>query len=424
MPPAVTVDQITKAYSLGGPQEFASLRETVARTISSPLTLFRRRRSPRVPETFRAVNDVSFEVEEGEVVGIIGRNGAGKSTLLKILSRIVYPTSGHAILRGRVGSLLEVGTGFHPELTGRENVFFNGALLGMRKREIQARYDEIVDFAGVERFLDTPIKRYSSGMTVRLAFAVAAHLEPEILIIDEVLAVGDARFQRKCLDKMQQVGKSGRTVLFVSHNMPAVTRLCPRTIAMDAGAIVNDGPTSAVVTAYLRSDLGTTAARRWDDPAVAPGDEVARLRGVSVQDSAGTTVEVVDVRQPIDVTIEYDLRAPSSVFSHLHVLNEEGVYVFVAIEGEDVGPTTRLPGRHRSIARVPGNLLTEGTVIMGVSLTNHETLTGHYFEQDAVAIQVVDREGGPSSRGSFPGSIPGVVRPKLQWTTSHTETVT
>ena len=210
-------------------------------------------------DTFWALKDVSFEVREGDVVGIIGRNGAGKSTLLKILSRITKPTSGYARICGRVGSLLEVGTGFHPELTGRENIYLNGAILGMKKTEIDRKFDEIVAFAETEKFIDTPVKHYSSGMYLRLAFAVAAHLEPEILIVDEVLAVGDARFQKKCLNKMQDVGHQGCTVLFVSHNMPAITRLCERVILLDGGRVFQDGPSHHVVSAYLNSGLGTMA---------------------------------------------------------------------------------------------------------------------------------------------------------------------
>ena len=225
---------------------------------------------------------MSFDVRPGEVVGLIGRNGAGKSTLLKVLSRITDPTRGGVDLCGRVGSLLEVGTGFHPELTGRENIYLSGAILGMKRAEIRRKFDEIVAFAEVERFVDTPVKHYSSGMYLRLAFAVAAHLEPEILLVDEVLAVGDARFQRKCLDKMQDVGQRGRTVLFVSHSMPAITRLCGRAILLEDGTVVADGVSHDVVARYLNSGLGTSATREWLDPRKAPGTDVVRLCAVRV----------------------------------------------------------------------------------------------------------------------------------------------
>ncbi len=268
---------VGKQYRIGAAQRsYVTLRETLTALASAP---FRRsgREDSSSQEMFWALRGVNFEVNPGEVIGIIGRNGAGKSTLLKLLSRITEPTTGRIELYGRIGSLLEVGTGFHPELTGRENIFLNGSIMGMRREEIERKFEEIVAFAEVSRFLDTAVKHYSSGMYVRLAFAVAAHLEPEILIVDEVLAVGDASFQRKCLDKMQEVSQHGRTVLFVSHNMPAITRLCERTILLDEGQVMSDGPSHQVVNAYLKSGLGTTAVREWLDKTKAPGNDIARL---------------------------------------------------------------------------------------------------------------------------------------------------
>src|SRR6266566_3817608 len=235
-----------------------------------------RRTGKSTSETFWALKYVSFEIEKGEVVGIIGPNGAGKSTLLKILTRITKPTSGAADIYGRVGALLEVGTGFHPDLTGRENVFMNGAILGMSRTEIKSKFDEIVAFAEIEKFLDTPVKRYSSGMYVRLAFAVAAHLEPEILVIDEVLAVGDAEFQKKCLGKIGDVAKQGRTILFVSHHMPSVVRLSPRTLLLDRGRITDSGTTAEVVGTYLNSGFGLQAEQCSPDPSSAPGNDLVR----------------------------------------------------------------------------------------------------------------------------------------------------
>src|SRR5688572_24550144 len=250
MAPIIRVENLSKQYRVGVRRaEYATLRETIIDTLKNP---FKGDRRDENDETlFWAVRDVNFEIEAGERVGIIGRNGAGKSTLLKMLSRITEPTTGRIELYGRVGSLLEVGTGFHPELTGRENILLNGAILGMKRPEIARKFDEIVAFSEVEKFIDTPIKHYSSGMHLRLAFAVAAHLEPEILVVDEVLAVGDARFQRKCLNKMQDVGQQGRTVLFVSHNMSAITRLCERTILLHEGQVLADGPSHKVVAKYL-----------------------------------------------------------------------------------------------------------------------------------------------------------------------------
>ena len=258
---ALRVEDLSKQYRIGGNREaYKTLRDTFTDVVVSSfrragkLLRGRSRRAAELGETFWALKDVSFEIKRGEVVGIIGYNGAGKSTLLKILSRITEPTEGYADIYGRVGSLLEVGTGFHPELTGRENLYLNGAILGMKRAEIARKFDEIVAFAEIERFIDTPVKHYSSGMYMRLAFAVAAHLEPEILLVDEVLAVGDARFQKKCFNKMQDVGQQGRTVLFVSHNMPAITRLCQRAILLDGGRVLQDGPSHQVVSAYLNSE--------------------------------------------------------------------------------------------------------------------------------------------------------------------------
>ncbi len=284
--PIISVENLSKAYRLGLKEEAPeTLVSAVAGALKAPLRNWRRLR--RLDTSRRdgddgddilwALRDVSFEVQRGEVVGIIGRNGAGKSTLLKILSRITEPTSGRIVLRGRVSSLLEVGTGFHPELTGRDNIYMNGTILGMRKREIDRKFDEIVEFSGVEKFLDTPVKRYSSGMTVRLAFAVAAHLEPEILIVDEGLAVGDAEFQKKCLGKMQDVADGGRTVLFVSHNMAAVEALCTRGVELRSGALAMDGEVDEVLTHYRRSAYANVVAQTDDAIARSEFIESAQL---------------------------------------------------------------------------------------------------------------------------------------------------
>ncbi|MCA1614282.1 MAG: ABC transporter ATP-binding protein, partial [Acidobacteria bacterium] len=270
----IKVEGISKSYRLGARQAaYATLRDSIAGALRAPFT----RRAPR--ETVWALHDVTFEVEPGEVVGVVGRNGAGKSTLLKVLSRITEPTGGRVELYGRVGSLLEVGTGFHPELSGRDNIYFSGAILGMRREEIARKFDEIVSFAEVEKFIDTPVKHYSSGMYMRLAFAVAAHLEPEILLVDEVLAVGDASFQQKCLGKMGEVARAGRTVLFVSHNMTAVNQLCPRTIMLSDGRVARAGPTAEVVPEYLKAGSGGGGGEWvWEDAARAPGNDRVRLR--------------------------------------------------------------------------------------------------------------------------------------------------
>ncbi len=362
---------------------------------------------------------MSFEVKVGEVVGIIGVNGAGKSTLLKILSRITPPTSGKAFIRGKVSSLLEVGTGFHPDLTGRENVYLNGTILGMRKKEIDRKFDEIVDFSGVERFIDTPVKRYSSGMKVRLAFAVAAHLEPEILLIDEVLAVGDARFQKKCINKMQDVSQQGRTVLFVSHNMPSITRLCPRTILLNAGGVLADGPSHDVVNVYMHHEKSSKAEREWPDLDRAPGDDVVRLCAMRVKTKDGHVTETVDIRQPVGIEMEYEVLQPQKrLFIYFHVVNEEGIEVFQSFQTDSshqIGPFK--PGRYVSTAWIPGNFLGEGVLFISPTMRTHFPGTPHVREKDVVAFQVVASVDSDSLSAEFFPKRGGVVWPLLQWET-------
>ena len=304
---AVRVRELSKEYRIGHRIErYKTLRESLASLVSAPARLLRRRRrSDEGDDLLWALRDVNFEVRQGEVVGIVGRNGAGKSTLLKILARITDPTHGSAEIHGRVGSLLEVGTGFHPELTGRENIYLNGAILGMRRAEIGRKFDEIVAFSEVEKFIDTPVKRYSSGMYLRLAFAVAAHLEPEILLVDEVLAVGDADFQKKCLGKMGDVAEEGRTVLFVSHNMPAVQALCARAILLRAGTVAVDGSTGEVLREYL-GHLLATAAHAFEDNPDRRGDGRVRLTAARVLDEEGRPCERVVAGKPITLEFSYE----------------------------------------------------------------------------------------------------------------------
>lgn len=420
MKPIIRAEGLAKKYIIGSSREsYQTLRETLTGAVKSPLRRLRRRGARSRGEEVWALKDVGFEVRPGEIVGLIGRNGAGKSTLLKILSRITEPTRGRVQLYGRVGSLLEVGTGFHPELTGRENVYLNGAILGMGRSEINRKFDEMVAFAEIEKFIDTPVKRYSSGMHMRLAFAVAAHLEPEILLVDEVLAVGDSRFQRKCLNKMEDVGHEGRTVLFVSHSMPAVTRLCPRTIMLEAGSVLSDGPSYEVVGAYLNSGLGTTAAREWPDPDSAPGNEIARLRAVRIRADDGRVCDAADIRRPIGVEMEFDVLQPGHVLvPNYHFFNEEGLYLFVTHELETRWRREPRPvGRYTSTVWIPGNFLAEGTLIVGAALSSYDpTPVVHFYERDVVAFQVIDSMDGDSARGDFGGAVPGVIRPTFKWT--------
>jgi lipopolysaccharide transport system ATP-binding protein len=371
-------------------------------------------------EEFWALKDVSFEVKQGDRVGIIGRNGAGKTTLLKLLSRITEPTTGRIAIKGRVASLLEVGTGFHPELTGRENIFLNGAILGMSKSEIKRKFDEIVDFAEIEKFLDTPVKQYSSGMYVRLAFAVAAHLEPEILLVDEVLAVGDAQFQKKCLGKMEDVGKEGRTILFVSHNMPAITRLCSNAIHLREGRITKKGDSYQVVSDYIFSGISTMAERVWSDPIMWPGDDIVRLCSVRVKNGVGCVREAIDIRHTIGIEMEFEVLKPGHVLvPNYHFFNDEGVYLFVTIDQDpEWRRKTRPTGRFVSTAWIPGNFFAEGILAVGVAISTFDPLAVHFYERDAVSFHVIDTIDGDSARGDYGAALPGVVRPLLNWNTS------
>ena len=413
---AIQVVNLSKKYEITVEKHrHDTLRDQISESFSS---LFHRNGHSRGQrESFWALKDVSFEVKPGEVIGVIGRNGAGKSTLLKILSRITVPTTGFVEIRGRVGSLLEVGTGFHPELTGRENIYLNGAILGMKKVEIKRKFDEIVAFAEIEKFIDTPVKRYSSGMYVRLAFAVAAHLEPEILIVDEVLAVGDARFQRKCLGKMGEVAGEGRTVLFVSHSMPAITRLCPRAILLGEGRLLQDDLSHLVGSTYLENGSGISAMREWLDLKKSPGDEVVRLRSVRVRAKDGQICEAVEIDQPLGIEITYDVLRPGFVLvPSCRISNQEEIILF---QTNDWNPAPRQTGRYASSTWIPGNLLTEGTfyVSIGIATPSPGVTIKRLFESDTVAFQVMDRVDGGPMRSMWGGSHPGVVRPYLPWET-------
>jgi lipopolysaccharide transport system ATP-binding protein len=423
---AIRAQGLGKQYRIGRmPKGYATLRDSLMGSLWSTwrrMGMFLHGQTAGLGtenETIWALKDVSFEVKRGEVIGIIGRNGAGKSTLLKVLARITEPTEGQAEIYGRVGSLLEVGTGFHPELTGRENVYLSGAILGMRKEEIVRKFDEIVSFSGVEQFIDTPVKHYSSGMYLRLAFAVAAHLDPEILIVDEVLAVGDAAFQKKCLGKMESVAKEGRTIFFVSHNMPAVTRLCQRVIYLDEGKLCHDGSSHEAIKAYLHSGLGTMHSREWLDADKAPGGEVVRLRAARVRTEDRQCTEKIDIRRPVGLEVEYEVLRPGyKLMPALALYNEEGVCAFTAFEHDPAWRgRIRPPGRYRSTAWIPGNYLAEGTMFVDVGLGTREPNIFQYHERQVVAFQVVDSADGDSARADFAREMPGVVRPLLNWTT-------
>ncbi|MBV9848940.1 MAG: ATP-binding cassette domain-containing protein [Armatimonadetes bacterium] len=406
---AVSIQGLSKSYTIAHDDAGHSAAQALRRRLRDPL-----RRAER--ETFWALRDVSFDIYKGDVVGIIGRNGAGKSTLLKILSRITEPTAGRIELYGRVGSLLEVGTGFHPELTGRENIFLNGAILGMSRREIARQFDAIVDFAGVAQFLDTPVKRYSSGMYVRLAFAVAAHLNPEILIVDEVLAVGDSQFQKKCLGKMQEVAEQeGRTVLFVSHNMAAVTELCSRAILLGNGRIQNDGSTLTVVNEYLDGATRRAAEIVFADAETAPGNENVRLAAVRVLDDEGRLADKVDISRPLSVEVEYVNMIPGTILNiSTSVYGPNDVYVLASPSISDRAWYQRPHpvGRFRSRCRIPANFLNDGPYRFSVVLVENGIAVA--TADHVVSVEAVDYGSG---RGTYFDVWGGVVRPSLDWET-------
>lgn len=409
---AISVENISKEYRLG-----TINHGTLARDLQSWWARVLGKEDPNAPlhasaagtdnARFLALDDVSFQVQQGDVLGVIGNNGAGKSTLLKILSQVTAPTTGKVRLNGRIASLLEVGTGFHPELTGRENVYLNGAILGMRKVEIQAKFDEIVAFAEIEKFIDTPVKRYSSGMYVRLAFAVAAHLEPEILILDEVLAVGDAQFQKKCLGKMKETGSQGRTVIFVSHNLAAVKTLCNSAISLSKGRVVKAGPVGLVVDDYLGQGYRNTSECSWPDDASAPGNDNIRLHEIRVS-AADESSGPLTISTPLNLHVVYSL-----------FLQEASFYVgihFKTIAGELIFVTTQQPrnvtkGRYSSICHVPGNLLNSGTYTLHLYLVRDGSNVLLELES-ALAFEIQDV---PRPEGAWMGDYPGAVRPKLDW---------
>ena len=360
----------------------------------------------KMGEQFWALDNVSFEVKEGEVLGIIGRNGAGKSTLLKILSQVTTPTTGEIKIRGRIASLLEVGTGFHPELTGRENVFLNGAILGMTKAEIRRKFDEIVAFSDIEEFIDTPVKRYSSGMYVRLAFAVAAHLEPEILIVDEVLAVGDAEFQKKCVGKMGQVSQSGRTVLFVSHNLTVVSSLCGRALLLESGRKRMEGATEKVVVGYVKSNTASGAEVKWDNSCRKANDGKLRLAAARILSGDEMTADV-EINKPTIVQYDFEvLQEGLNVCSSIHLFDKHGVW---ALCGGARSQVLR-PGFYQHSCIFPANFLNDGMYSVSVILIS-DVVRQHVHIRDAISFTVHETTG----REEFLGTVGGCVRPQLEW---------
>ena len=404
---AIQVENISKLYQIGNAKT-GSLKETLAGTFS-----FLNKKKQPSTEDFWALQGINFEIRQGEAMGIIGKNGAGKSTLLKILSRITEPTSGRIEINGRVSSLLEVGTGFHPELSGRENIFLNGTILGMSRREIKAKFDEIVDFSGVEKFIDTPVKFYSSGMYVRLAFAVAAHLEPEILIIDEVLAVGDAEFQKKCLGKMSEVAGQGRTVIFVSHNMNAIQSLCNKGLYLKDGKVDYNGNISEAVHKYLRTELSQKTKVYWSD--TENGDEVATLKMARLIDENYNDIEYVMVGKKIGIEYEYTIKKEGyKPIPNLHFFTSKGDYAFIV--GEDPQSHHGKVGTHRVIAWLPKHLLNTESYFVNIALSTLTPVIVHFNVTEALIFEVT--EDINQRVNDFVNEWPGIIRPKFEWQSS------
>jgi lipopolysaccharide transport system ATP-binding protein len=423
----IRVENLGKRYIIdhqNETQNYTALRDVIAnnaKSLGKRLNLFKPYSSPtssnfQAKEDFWALKDISFEIKQGDRVGIVGRNGAGKSTLLKILSRITEPTKGRISITGRVASLLEVGTGFHPELTGRENIFLNGAILGMSGAEIRQKFDEIVAFAEVERFLDTPVKRYSSGMYVRLAFSVAAHLEPEVLIVDEVLAVGDAAFQKKCLGKMEDVSKEGRTVLFVSHHMPTITSLCERVVWLMDGQMHMEGNAEYITSKYL-----TYGAENSGDISLPekPLDSRFQFKRLTLLDSQDQITSVYDLRKPIVVRLEYNLdQLITNLEISLRVYNSTGVPIFTTNRSSCLSSDIAI-GRHVSQIEIPQMFLSPGTysITVGAHVPNVETCAVHE------SLMSFDVEETGSEMASYAGAAFGVVLMNCAWKESTFVTI-
>jgi lipopolysaccharide transport system ATP-binding protein len=417
MKPIIRAENLSKQYRLGATRDASdTLREALTGTLRAPFKGLRARRNANLK--IWALRNINFEVMPGEVVGIIGHNGAGKSTLFKILARVTEPTGGRAELYGKVSSLLEVGTGFHPELTGRENVFLNGSILGMSRGEILRKFDEIVAFAEIEKFLDTPVKRYSSGMYMRLAFAVAAHLEPEILLVDEVLAVGDAAFQKKCLGKLGDAAREGRTVLFISHNMTAIQSMCKRVLWLSNGEIVEEADPGSVVSDYLRAGAIVSTERIWNEIGTAPGDKKVRLHRACVRPVGGSPTDDMTIQTPLVLEFDYWNLEPGAHLSlSVHVYSEQGIVAFETFPvREPVWHGKPFPvGLFRSACYIPGGLLNDGVHRIALFLVKDQAQV-LFTLNDAITFNVLD---SVERRGNWHGKCTGVVRPDLEWETER-----
>jgi len=424
MTTAISVNNLGKQYRIGAAQQkfrYNMFRDVIVDTLMTPVRVIQAlrgqgMRGANMTSTIWALDDVSFDLEEGRVLGIVGRNGAGKSTLLKILSRVTEPTKGTVSVRGRVGSLLEVGTGFHPELTGRENIYMNGAILGMKRAEIDNKFDEMVEFSEVGQFIDTPVKRYSSGMYLRLAFSVAAHLEPEILVVDEVLAVGDAEFQRKCLGKMGDVAQQGRTVLFVSHNMSAILRLTQEAIVLNKGKLIKRAPSPEAVDYYLASGQAESGERVWGVEDIPATSAPFRPVAIRIRDGGGNVVDTVRSTEPVIVEWEYQINAPiTGLRVGMYLNTMRGEYVFTAFDTDDAKQYeqfgARQSGRYVSRCTIPADFFNEGRYYLGVNASSFG-VQRYFMDENAISFNV-DISGAPGTQ--WPELRQGPIRPRLDW---------
>ncbi len=423
--PVITLENISKAYQIGQigsgtiSRDFDRFWKTKILGKEDPFLKIGETNDRSIKGTSDIVwslKDINFEVNQGDAVGIIGKNGAGKSTLLKLLSRVTAPTTGEIKVKGRIASLLEVGTGFHPELSGRENIYLNGAILGMRKKEITRKLDEIIDFSGVERYIDTPVKRYSSGMYVRLAFAVAAHLESEILIVDEVLAVGDAEFQKKCLGKMGDISKGqGRTVLFVSHNMGAVQSLCNKGIVLESGKTSFNGITDKAIDEYLKKS-NTLAYRKWDIDN-APGNLNFKLLEVKILNSKNEVSLNHLITQSIKIEFTYQILTDNNLFTHgFNLFNSHNIHILSSHDFHSSTLNEKLSkGIYKKTITIPGNFLAEGGYNCSFAIMKYNPFLVEFHELDLVGFTIIDEIGNRKIRGDYSDNIPGIVRPILNW---------
>jgi lipopolysaccharide transport system ATP-binding protein len=420
---ALRVSNLGKCYRIGQRESYKTLRDAISNVVSSPFRsvthLFHPNNVTDRINYFWALKNVNFSLEQGEVLGIIGGNGAGKSTLLKILSRITTPTEGFVELHGRLGSLLEVGTGFHPELTGRENIFLSGSILGMKKWEIEGKFDEIVNFSEIEKFLDTPVKRYSSGMYMRLAFAVAAHLEPEILLVDEVLAVGDAAFQKKCLEKMGDVAKEGRTVLFVSHNLSAIRRLCTRAILLDHGTLIADGVAEDVVNIYIGHLKENINSHEWSDNRNAPQNSTAIIKRVSLCDDYGKQINEIYTDTEFNIEIKFEVKEIGDVGFTISFWDKENNCIFATMNNHEANfyGKSMCKGTYESKCKIPANFFNNGLFNVTIYMFGKGYSDG-YTVRDVLRLEVLD---GPTVRKDYFGGYPGVIRPLFDWVTVKLE---